>query len=121
MNAHIDTTVLASAAFSFTQEAQTSGTPSGAPPSQADAGTPSAASSPPDAQESLQRINADLAPTNRVIELRVDAQSHTTVATIIDSNTGKVLQQYPSEDSLHLAQMLASWSHGSKGLLDTKA
>jgi hypothetical protein len=35
-----------------------------------------------------------------------------------DSQTGVVLQQFPSTDSLQLAQMLAQWSGDRNALLD---
>jgi uncharacterized FlaG/YvyC family protein len=40
------------------------------------------------------------------------------VATIRDSRTGAVVQQFPGADSLQLAQMLADWSGGKNALLD---
>jgi hypothetical protein len=52
------------------------------------------------------------------LELGVDAGSGLTVATIRDSQTGDVLEQYPGTDSIHLAQMLAGWAAGKNILLD---
>jgi hypothetical protein len=53
-----------------------------------------------------------------VLELGVDAGSGLTVATIRDSQTGDVLEQYPGTDSIHLAQMLHGWAAGKNILLD---
>ena len=55
---------------------------------------------------------------SRVLELKVDAGSGLTVATVKDSQTGEVLQQFPGTDALRLAQMLADWSGGKNALLD---
>ena len=74
--------------------------------------------SPQEIQNSLAQVNARLAAINRVMTLNVDAGSGLTVATIKDSQTGEVLEQFPSTDSIHLAQMLASWASGKNILLD---
>jgi uncharacterized FlaG/YvyC family protein len=69
-------------------------------------------------QDAVSQVNDRLSSVNRVLELGVDAGSGLTVATIKDSQTGEVLEQYPSTDSLHLAQMLAGWASGKNILLD---
>lgn len=74
--------------------------------------------SPQEIQSSLAQVNQRLAATSRVMTLNVDAGSGLTVATIKDSQTGEVLEQFPSTDSIHLAQMLAGWASGKNILLD---
>ena len=74
--------------------------------------------SPQEIQGSLAQVNERLAAINRVMTLNVDAGSGLTVATIKDSQTGEVLEQFPSTDSIHLAQMLAGWASGKNILLD---
>jgi uncharacterized FlaG/YvyC family protein len=69
-------------------------------------------------QSSLAQVNERLATVGRVMTLNVDAGSGLTVATIRDSQTGEVLEQFPSTDSIHLAQMLAGWASGKNILLD---
>ncbi len=71
-----------------------------------------------DLQVAVSAANARLSSVNRVLELRVDPSSGLTVATIIDGETGAVIQQFPGSDSLHLAQMLADWAQGKNVLLD---
>jgi uncharacterized FlaG/YvyC family protein len=71
-----------------------------------------------DLQAAVQRINDYLASSDRVLELKVDSATKLTVAVIKDNNTGEMLQQFPNQDSVDLAQMLASWSHGGNVLLD---
>ena len=73
---------------------------------------------PQEIQNSLAQVNQRLAAINRVMSLNVDAGSGLTVATIKDSQTGAVLEQFPGTDSIHLAQMLASWASGKNILLD---
>jgi uncharacterized FlaG/YvyC family protein len=69
-------------------------------------------------QDAVNQVNDRLSGVNRVLELGVDAGSGLTVATIRDSQTGDVLEQYPGTDSIHLAQMLAGWVGGKNILLD---
>jgi uncharacterized FlaG/YvyC family protein len=71
-----------------------------------------------DLNAAVGRVNDRLSSYSRVLELNVDAASGLTVATIKDSQTGAVLQQFPSADSLHLAQMLAEWAGSKNALLD---
>jgi uncharacterized FlaG/YvyC family protein len=68
-------------------------------------------------QDAVSQVNDRLSNVNRVLELGVDAGSGLTVATIKDSQTGAVLEQYPSTDSLHLAQMLEGWASGKNNIM----
>lgn len=69
-------------------------------------------------QDSVERINARLASSGRVLQLRVDAETGITIAEIKNSTTGQVVQQIPSADVVHLAEMLSSWAHGKNVLVD---
>jgi uncharacterized FlaG/YvyC family protein len=69
-------------------------------------------------QDAVKQVNDRLAKSSRVLQLNVDAGTGLTVATIKNSQTGEVLGQFPSTDSIHLAQMLAGWSSGKNVLLD---
>ena len=95
------------------------GAPSSVPSSSGgSASPPSAAQAAQSLQESLERINARLASSNRVLQLRVDAETGMTIAEIKDAATGQVLQQIPGADVVHLAEMLSSWAHGKNVLVD---
>src|SRR4051794_25191578 len=75
----------------------------------------------PSAQElqaAVKRVNDRLVTYSRVLELNVDAASGLTVATVKDSQTGQVLQQFPGTNALHLAQILAAWAGSKHALLD---
>lgn len=91
-------------------------TPSGSP--SGSAAPQSSAAQAASLQESVDRINARLASSNRVMQLRVDPESGLTVAEIKNASTGQVLQQMPSADVVHLAEMLSSWAHGKNVLVD---
>ncbi|GEM_PF-2190651 len=69
-------------------------------------------------QDSVERINARLVSVNRVLQLRVDAETGITIAEIKNSETGQVLQQIPSADVVRLAEMLSAWAHGKNVLID---
>jgi uncharacterized FlaG/YvyC family protein len=69
-------------------------------------------------QDAVNKVNARLSTFSRVLELKVDAGSGLTIATVKDSQTGAVLQQFPGTNALQLAQMLADWSGGKNALLD---
>jgi uncharacterized FlaG/YvyC family protein len=71
-----------------------------------------------DLQDAVNKVNARLSSVSRVLELKIDAGSGLTVATVKDSRTGQVLQQFPGTNSLELAQMLADWAGGKNALLD---
>ncbi len=123
MSDHVDTIVLAPSTFSSEEFGGKGNHPGSAnrPASSRPSGQPAPSSAAPSAEEvraALQRVNEHLAATDRLIELQVDPETHLTIATIRDSSTGEVLQQYPAADSLHLAQMLAAWSDGGNLLLD---
>jgi uncharacterized FlaG/YvyC family protein len=87
-----------------------------------DDGSPAASSvrqpSVQELQAAVSRVNDRLSSYSRVLELNVDAASGLTVATVKDSRTGQVLQQFPGTDALQLAGMLAKWAGGKHALLD---
>jgi uncharacterized FlaG/YvyC family protein len=69
-------------------------------------------------QAAIDKANANLASSNRVVDFRVDASTGLTIATIRNSQTGAVLQQIPGADTVALAKILADWSPGKHMLLD---
>ena len=71
-----------------------------------------------DLQDAVAKVNTRLSSVSRVLELTVDATTGLTVATVKDSQTGNVLQQFPGTDSLQLAAMLADWAGEKNALLD---
>jgi len=78
---------------------------------------PDATSSPQSVDDAVAAINGRLSSTNRILQLSVDAAG-ITIAQIKNAATGQVLQQIPSNDLVRLAEMLSSWSHDDKVLLD---
>jgi uncharacterized FlaG/YvyC family protein len=69
-------------------------------------------------QADLDKVNARLASSNRVMQMQVDRATGLTIVQVKNSQTGEVLQQFPSSDSVHLAQMLAAWASGKNILVD---
>jgi uncharacterized FlaG/YvyC family protein len=74
--------------------------------------------SPQDIQGSLAQVNQRLALIGRVMTLNVDPGTGLTVATIKDAQTGDIVNQFPSTDSIRLAEMLNGWASGKNILLD---
>lgn len=74
--------------------------------------------SPQQIQTDLAKVNAKLASSDRVMQMQVDRATGLTIVTVRNSQTGEVLQQFPSSDSVHLAQMLAAWASGKNILVD---
>jgi len=58
---------------------------------------------------------------SRVLEFSIDAPSGLTVVTVRDQETGNVIRQIPSEEIVHLADMLSSGKHGASALLSLTA
>lgn len=69
-------------------------------------------------QSDLDKVNAKLASSDRVMQMQVDRASGLTIVTVRNSQTGEVLQQFPGSDAVHLAQMLAAWASGKNVLVD---
>jgi uncharacterized FlaG/YvyC family protein len=101
-----------SSAASPTPAARVSAPNVAAPPA------PTVAPSAAEIQAAVDKANANLASSNRVLSFRVDTATGLTIAQIRNSQTGAVLQQIPGADVIHLAQMLADWSPGKHMMLD---
>jgi uncharacterized FlaG/YvyC family protein len=98
--------------------------PKTAPPIARGSGTPGSPARQPTAQDittAVSQANANLSNYGRVVAYGVDAATGISIATIRDSHTGAVLQQFPGTDMLHLAQLLAEWSPGKKLQVDLLA
>jgi uncharacterized FlaG/YvyC family protein len=81
-------------------------------------GKPASQPSAQEVQAAVDRANANLSSSNRVLDFRVDAATGITIAMIRNSQTGAVLQQMPGANIIALARMLADWSPGKHMLLD---
>lgn len=82
------------------------------------AAAPARSSNAHELQAAVNRVNARLSSYSRVLELSVDVASGLTIATVKDSRTGTVLQQFPGANALHLAEMLAKWAGAKSALID---
>ena len=113
-----------SADFSTSRDSPKVNPPAAPPPAPTPGARPPGAAQAPSAQtlqSAVAQINARLASVNRVLELSVDPATGLTIATIKNAQTGAVLQQIPSDDIIHLAQLLSGWAHGENVLLDLMA
>lgn len=62
--------------------------------------------SPAQLQSAVNKINKALQQSNQSLEFSVDATTKTPVVKMIDTQTGKVIQQYPSQQTLAIAESI---------------
>jgi uncharacterized FlaG/YvyC family protein len=92
--------------------------PTASRPTASPAAAPTVAPSAAEIQAAVDKANANLASSSRVLSFSVDTATGITIAQIRNSQTGEVVQQIPGADVIHLAQMLAAWSPGKHMMLD---
>jgi flagellar protein FlaG len=97
--------------------------PVAAPQAQAPAAPP-----PPPTQAQIQTaldsMNKVLKQNDSGLEFSVDKDTKRTVFKLVESNTGKVIRQYPTEDLLAIARAIDQMQHQGHGqglLLNQKA
>jgi flagellar protein FlaG len=78
--------------------------------------TPSQASTA-DLKSAVATINQAMRQSNRNLEFSVDTDTRQTVVKMMDSSTGEVIRQYPSEETLAISRNI---EHFQQGLLLTK-
>lgn len=62
--------------------------------------------SPAQLQSAVNKINKALQQSNQSLEFSVDANTKTPIVKMVDTQTGKVIQQYPSEQTLAIAESI---------------
>jgi flagellar protein FlaG len=72
-----------------------------------------------DVQQAVSQINDFIQAFNRDLKFRVDRDTNQVVVTVMDSQSGEVIRQIPSEEVLAVARSLDQMSQGL--LLNTKA
>jgi uncharacterized FlaG/YvyC family protein len=117
-NPSVNTSSTATPAASPALGQSSAGRPAAAVGIAAAATPPAKSPSAQEIQAAVDKANANLSSSNRVMDFRVDTATGLTIATIRNSQTGVVLQQIPGADIIALARMLAGWSPGKHMLLD---
>jgi flagellar protein FlaG len=84
-----------------------------APPAQSAQPQASAA----ELKSAVASINQAMRQSNRNLEFSVDTDTRQTVVKMMDSSTGEVIRQYPSEETLAISRNI---EHFQQGLLLTK-
>ncbi|AEY02443.1 flagellin FlaG [Oceanimonas sp. GK1] len=69
-------------------------------------------------EEMAEQVESFVSTFNRGLKFRVDEDSGRHIVTVLDSDTGDVVRQIPSEELLDVITRL---SEASRGLIDTKA
>ena len=67
-----------------------------------------------DLEQAIRRLNQYVAGSRTDLQFRIDEEADRVVVSIVDSDSGRVLRQMPSEDALRIARYLDS---GGIGLL----
>lgn len=63
-------------------------------------------------KSAMDRINQALKQTNKNLEFTVDTESKDPVVKLVDSETGDVIRQYPSEEALSIARSIDDFQQG---------
>jgi len=73
---------------------------------------------PADLEQAVGQLNGYVASSRTDLQFRIDKDAGRVVVSIVDSESGQVLRQMPSEDALRIARYLES---GSVSLLREQA
>ncbi|MBU1394709.1 MAG: flagellar protein FlaG [Gammaproteobacteria bacterium] len=74
-----------------------------------------AAEQPPSAtqlQNAVDSLNKALQQSNKNLEFTVDTETKDPVVKLVDSETGDVIRQYPSEEALSIARAIDTFQQG---------
>ena len=63
-------------------------------------------------KSAVDSINQALKQTNKNLEFTVDSESKDPVVKLVDSETGDVIRQYPSEEALSIARSIDDFQQG---------
>jgi flagellar protein FlaG len=73
------------------------------------------ASPPPSAGElkvAVDALNKMMQQSNHALEFSVDTDTHATVVRMVDTTTGELLRQFPSEAALSISRNIAEFQQG---------
>lgn len=72
----------------------------------------SVAATPEVVQQAVAVINQALQQSNRTLEFSVDTDTRQTVVKMVDTTTGELLRQFPSESALAIAREIEQFQQG---------
>jgi flagellar protein FlaG len=98
------------------QAMQPDGRANGAAPARAVAVTPAQdaplQASGEELKSAVAAINKVMQQSNRNLEFSVDTDSHRTVVRMVDTSTGELIRQYPSETTLAISRGIEQFQQG---------
>jgi flagellar protein FlaG len=98
------------------QAMQPDGRANGAAPARAVAVTPAQdaplQASGEELKSAVAAINKVMQQSNRDLEFSVDTDSHRTVVRMVDTSTGELIRQYPSETTLAISRGIEQFQQG---------
>lgn len=68
--------------------------------------------SPEELKNALAAINSTLQQSNKNLEFSVDAATEQTVVRMVDTSTGELIRQFPSESALAIARDIEQFQQG---------
>lgn len=68
--------------------------------------------SPEQVRSAVAAINQALKHTNHSIEFSVDTDTHRTVVKMVDTSTGELIRQFPSDAALAISQGIEQYQQG---------
>jgi flagellar protein FlaG len=73
---------------------------------------PPVSPSPAELQQAVTKLNQALQGYNQAIEFSVDSDSERTVVRLVDTSTGELIRQFPSEETLAISRDIAEFQQG---------
>jgi flagellar protein FlaG len=80
---------------------------------------PQAPASTAEVHAAVAALNQAMQQSGQALEFSVDGDSHRTVVRMVDTNTGELIRQYPSEATLAISRNIAEFQQGL--LIEQKA
>jgi len=84
-------------------------------PASSPASTPDAAPQPASAEalsDAVATINQAMQQSNRAVEFSIDSDTRRTVVRMVDTGTGELIRQFPSEAALAISRNIAELQQG---------
>jgi flagellar protein FlaG len=76
------------------------------------AASPPVSPSPAELQQAVATLNQAIQHYNHAIEFSVDSDSERTVVRLVDTSTGELIRQFPSEETLAISRGIAEFQQG---------
>ncbi|MDP1996705.1 MAG: flagellar protein FlaG [Gallionella sp.] len=69
-------------------------------------------SSPAELKQALESLNRTLKQSNKNLEFSVDTDTHKVLVKLVDTETGDMIRQFPSEEALAISRSIEQFQQG---------